>query len=168
MADSLTFSCRPPILLTRLLNACHHFPGFVYEGARLNETTQTIEIDVRPRRGSRPRCSGCGNPARGYDTLRERRSSRSGVTPSCYCIACVAWHAIPAGSRWRTCRGAVSPLISGISGFVSVPSGILIETGQPAPRRKAIRILSGASACWRSVDCLYGQCVDVFTNSPIL
>lgn len=61
------------MLLTRLLNACHHFPGFVYEGARLNKTTQTIEVDVRPRRGSRPRCSGCGHSARGYDTQPERR-----------------------------------------------------------------------------------------------
>jgi transposase len=61
------------MLLTRLLNACHHFPGFVYEGARLNETTRTIEVDVRPRRGSRPRCSGCGQSAPGYDTQSERR-----------------------------------------------------------------------------------------------
>jgi transposase len=61
------------MLLTRLLNACHHFPGFVYEGARLNETTQTVEVAVRPRRGSRARCSGCGQSARGYDTQPERR-----------------------------------------------------------------------------------------------
>ena len=56
-----------------MLNACHHCPGFVYEGARLNQTTQTIEVAVRPRRGSRPRCSGCGQSARGYDTQPERR-----------------------------------------------------------------------------------------------
>jgi len=61
------------MLLTRLLNACHHFPGFVYEGARLCEAAKTIEIDVRPRRGSRPRCSGCSQPTRGYDQLSERR-----------------------------------------------------------------------------------------------
>lgn len=61
------------MLLTRLLNACHHFPGFVYERARLNETSKTIEIDVRPRRGSKPICSGCGKPAHGYDTLSQRR-----------------------------------------------------------------------------------------------
>jgi transposase len=61
------------MLLTRLLNACHHFPGFVYKGARLCERSQTIEIDVRPRQGSKPRCSGCGNPAPGYDHLGERR-----------------------------------------------------------------------------------------------
>ena len=61
------------MLLTRLLNACHHFPGFVYDAARLDEATQTIEVEVRPRRGSKPRCSGCGRPATGYDQLTERR-----------------------------------------------------------------------------------------------
>lgn len=61
------------MLLTRLLNACHHHPGFVYKGARLCERSQTIEIEVRPRQGSKPRCSGCGNPAPGYDHLGERR-----------------------------------------------------------------------------------------------
>jgi transposase len=61
------------MLLTRLLNACHHFPGFVYEGARLCEGTQTIEIDVRPRKGSKAVCSCCNEPGRGYDTLAQRR-----------------------------------------------------------------------------------------------
>lgn len=61
------------MLLTRLLNACHHFPGFVYEGATLDEATRTIEVDVRPRRGSKPRCSGCSRPAAGYDRLPARR-----------------------------------------------------------------------------------------------
>jgi len=60
------------MLLTRLLNACHHFPGFVYEGARLCEATKTIGIEVRPRRGSRPRCSGCSKTGASYDHLRER------------------------------------------------------------------------------------------------
>jgi len=61
------------MLLTRLLNACHHFPGFVYQGARLVEATKTIEIDVRPRLGSKPCCSVCDKPAPCYDHLRERR-----------------------------------------------------------------------------------------------
>lgn len=61
------------MLLTRLLNACHHFPGFVYHAAHLREASQTIEIKVRPRRGSRPRCSGCGRRCSGYDQLPERR-----------------------------------------------------------------------------------------------
>lgn len=73
MEDLLTLLRVLPMLLTRLLNACHHFPGFVYEGARLDETAKTIEIDVRPRRGSKPTCSGCSKPACGYDTLSERR-----------------------------------------------------------------------------------------------
>ena len=61
------------MLLTRLLNACHHFPGFVYAGARLCDATKAIEIDVRPRQDSKPRCSGCGQPAPGYDHLTCRR-----------------------------------------------------------------------------------------------
>jgi transposase len=61
------------MLLTRLLNACHHFPGFVYVRARLSETRKTIEIEVRPRVGSQARCSGCTQPAPGYDQLPLRR-----------------------------------------------------------------------------------------------
>ena len=61
------------MLLTRLLNACHRFPGFVYERARLCERSKTIEIEVRPRRGSKARCSGCNRPASGYDQLAVRR-----------------------------------------------------------------------------------------------
>lgn len=61
------------MLLTRLLNACHHFPGFVYAGARLCEEINTIEIEVRPRQGSKPRCSGCGKPASCYDHRSSRR-----------------------------------------------------------------------------------------------
>lgn len=61
------------MLLTRLLNACHHFPGFVYAGARLCEGAKAIEIDVRPRQGSKPRCSGCGQPAPCYDHRSCRR-----------------------------------------------------------------------------------------------
>lgn len=61
------------MLLTRLLNACHHFPGFVYASAHLRQASQTIEIEVRPRRGSRPCCSGCGRRGNGYDRLPVRR-----------------------------------------------------------------------------------------------
>ena len=61
------------MLLTRLLNACHHFPGFVYTAAKLNESTKTIEIDVRPRKGSPGCCSSCAKPAPGYDQLPQRR-----------------------------------------------------------------------------------------------
>jgi transposase len=39
------------MMFARLLNACHHFPGFVYAAVRLIAATNTIEVDVRPRRG---------------------------------------------------------------------------------------------------------------------
>jgi len=61
------------MLLTRLLNACHHFPGFVYHRARLCAHAKTIEIEVRPRHGSRARCLGCRRSAPGYDQLAVRR-----------------------------------------------------------------------------------------------
>lgn len=61
------------MLLTRLLNACHHFPGFVYARARLCEDAKTIAIDVRPRHGSTACCSGCRRSAPGYDQLGVRR-----------------------------------------------------------------------------------------------
>ena len=61
------------MLLARLLNACHHFPGFVYAAVRLIEATNTTRVDVRPRRGSKPRCSCCGRAVPGYDVLAIRR-----------------------------------------------------------------------------------------------
>ncbi len=61
------------MLLTRLLNACYHFPGFVYEHACLLPEVNTIEVEVRPRHGSKPRCSGCQQLAPRYDRLSERR-----------------------------------------------------------------------------------------------
>jgi len=61
------------LLLARLLNACHHFPGFVYAAVRLVEANNTIEVDVRPRRGSKAHCSCCGKAAPGYDVLATRR-----------------------------------------------------------------------------------------------
>ena len=37
--------------LITILNQCHHFRGFVYEGARFSrEQRTTLEVQVRPRR----------------------------------------------------------------------------------------------------------------------
>jgi len=63
----------PAMRLITLLNRCHHFPGFVYEKAQLCTDKSTIEVLVRPRRGSKPVCSGCHRPAAGYDHLGLRR-----------------------------------------------------------------------------------------------
>ena len=56
-----------------LLNQCQHFPGFVYQKARLYPDSLSIEIDVRPRRGSKPVCSGCHQRGTAYDLLNLRR-----------------------------------------------------------------------------------------------
>jgi transposase len=59
--------------LITILNRCHRFPGFVYQQARFSSDQKSIEISVRPRKGSSARCSRCHQPAPGYDQLAERR-----------------------------------------------------------------------------------------------
>ena len=61
------------MFITRVLNKCHHFPGFVYGTARFSGDGQSILIPIRPRKGSRATCSGCHRPAAGYDQLRPPR-----------------------------------------------------------------------------------------------
>jgi transposase len=59
--------------LTTILNRCHRFPGFVYRQARFSSDGKSIEISISPRVGSKAVCSGCHQPAPGYDRLPERR-----------------------------------------------------------------------------------------------
>ncbi len=59
--------------LITILNRCHHFQGFVYQYARFSSDHKSIEIDMRPRKGSAAVCSRCHQPAPGYDHLAERR-----------------------------------------------------------------------------------------------
>lgn len=56
-----------------VLNRVHKIKGFVYEQVRF--VGDAIEVDVRPRRGSRPFCSGCGRRGSTYDRLATRRFS---------------------------------------------------------------------------------------------
>jgi len=56
-----------------ILNHRHHHRGFVYRHARFGPGKRTIEVDVRPREGTAPVCSGCHTPDPGYDHLPERR-----------------------------------------------------------------------------------------------
>src|SRR5664279_4474942 len=53
--------------LITILNHCHRHSGFVYQHARFAADKQSIEVDVRPRAGSAAICSGCHQPAPGYD-----------------------------------------------------------------------------------------------------
>lgn len=57
--------------LKTVLNRVHKVKGFVYQKARFVDGR--IEVDVRPRKGSHPACSGCGRSGPGYDTLPTRR-----------------------------------------------------------------------------------------------
>jgi hypothetical protein len=61
------------MLITTLLNRCHHFPGFVYEQARLADEGDSILIPIRPRKGTPAICSGCHHPAAGYDQSQKPR-----------------------------------------------------------------------------------------------
>jgi transposase len=59
--------------LITILNRCHHFRGFVYQHARFSPDQKSIEVTLRPRKGTKAICSRCHQPARGYDQLAERR-----------------------------------------------------------------------------------------------
>ena len=64
------------MLLKTILNRLQKHSGFVYEKDRLveeGEQPPRVEVEVRPRAGSRARCSNCGRPGPGYDTLPQRR-----------------------------------------------------------------------------------------------
>src|SRR6267154_1253818 len=57
--------------LITILNRCHRFRGFVYQHAHFSADKKSIEVAVRPRRGSAAVCSRCHLPAPGYDQLAE-------------------------------------------------------------------------------------------------
>ena len=59
--------------LITILNRCHRFRGFVYQYAYFSADKKSIEVAVRPRKGSAAVCSRCHLPAPGYDQLTERR-----------------------------------------------------------------------------------------------
>lgn len=61
--------------LKTLLNLVEKHKGFVYETVDWGtyEGKRCIEVLVRPRRGSKAICSGCGKARSGYDTLPPRR-----------------------------------------------------------------------------------------------
>ena len=59
--------------LITILNRCHRFRGFVYQHAHFSADKKSIEVVVRPRKGSAAVCSRCHLPAPGYDQIAERR-----------------------------------------------------------------------------------------------
>jgi hypothetical protein len=73
--------------LTTILNRCHRFRGFVYERARFSNDKKSIEVVLRPRKGSPAVCSRCHLPAdhalphRAHEEDRPLPSSAQGVDP---------------------------------------------------------------------------------------
>ncbi len=59
--------------LPRILNQWHPIPGFIHERASFADDGQTVLIPVRPRKRSAAICSGCHQPAPGYDQSRTPR-----------------------------------------------------------------------------------------------
>ena len=59
--------------LKTILNFVHRQPGFVYQRVELTkEKAPRVRVQVRPRAGSQPVCSGCAEKGPGYDRLGER------------------------------------------------------------------------------------------------
>ena len=58
-----------------ILNRVQLHSGFVYGTIRWSEIPgrPALEVEIRPRKGSRPVCSRCGQFCPGYDTQRQRR-----------------------------------------------------------------------------------------------
>jgi transposase len=60
--------------LKTILNRVQKHASFVYDDARFVEgASAVLEIDIRPRMGSRATCSGCGKRGATYDTRPPRR-----------------------------------------------------------------------------------------------
>lgn len=59
--------------LITILKRCDRLPGFVYRKTRFSDDRRQIEVTVEPRRGAKLICSGCQQPAPGYDRLSQRR-----------------------------------------------------------------------------------------------
>ena len=56
-----------------MLNRVQPIKAFVYESVRFSPTlADTIEVEVTPRVGAKPCCSGCGRSCATYDHLERR------------------------------------------------------------------------------------------------
>lgn len=60
------------MMIKTVLNRCHPLPGFVYGKGRFRDNS--ILVQLRPRKASKPCCSKCGNRGAIYDTARSARS----------------------------------------------------------------------------------------------
>jgi transposase len=61
------------VQLKTILNQIEKYKGFVYDAIRWAEPGEELEIEIKARAGSRPRCSQCDRPCAGYDRQPPRR-----------------------------------------------------------------------------------------------
>ena len=61
----------PEVDISVVLNRCHRFPKFVYGKSYF--LVDRLDVEVRPRKGAKPVCSGCNKPGPIYDTMRSPR-----------------------------------------------------------------------------------------------
>jgi len=75
LQDTIPAEQPTAVQLKTILNHVERHKSFVYQEARwVDPATKTaIEIPIAPRSNGRAICSGCGQPAPGYDRLAERR-----------------------------------------------------------------------------------------------
>ena len=75
LQDTIPAEQPTAVQLKTILNHVERHKSFVYQEARWvdPETKRAIEIPIQPRANGRAICSGCGQPAPGYDRLAERR-----------------------------------------------------------------------------------------------
>jgi hypothetical protein len=100
--------------LITILNRCHRFRGFVYQHAHFSADKKSIEIAVRPRKGSAAVYSRCHLPAPGYDQLAERRFEFVplwGFFVSCSTPCAVLIAAAATASLLKKCLGATASVL---------------------------------------------------------
>ena len=66
-------ACLRTMKLVTVLNRWHRIQGFVSHNDRFPPDQKSLEISVRPRKGSVASCSRCHRSAQGYDQLAARR-----------------------------------------------------------------------------------------------